>query len=536
MTVCRLLIPGFFLLGFFAGAPAGAAEPPPERVGRVSVVDGALALRPAEGEWSDSAINDPVASGMSVRTAAQARAVLSFGSERIALAAASELDLARLDAVATQLVLRRGRIGMRLSAGAAAPTGVAGADPARSIEIDIPRGGVWLLTPGEYDITAGDEHMPARIAVLDGRARFVGKGLDTVIATGSANMMSGNDPVVASLDGAAADDFDAWWRPAGRAAAGSPAPHYLSAEMAGAAALDGNSSWESVDGYGAVWFPKATPDDWAPYRYGHWRWIPPWGWSWIDDMPWGFAPSHYGRWAWIPGSDPGTERWGWVPGSRLAHPVYAPALVAFLGTAGVGLSYPDAVGPAVAWFPLAPGEAYWPSYTGEIDAIRRVNEGAVPDAAAIVPGAGGEPPAAIVTGDYQNRHFASVVPRAVFAGGRPVAPALLQLPRTRLANAPLLAGSPQIAPTPPRAVASTAGPRLAGAMQTLARILTRHGRAPAARPAVFLRPARARALGQLRHARWPSARLARPHPIAAPTSHTGHPRLRLAAAHRATAR
>ncbi len=551
MTGRRILIPCFFLLGLFASSPAQAEDPPLSRVGRVSAVDGTLALRPAGGEWTDSGVNDPVASGMSVRTAPQGRAVLRSGAETIALSAATELDLAQLDASATWLVLRRGRIGVRLAPQTAAPLvhggGVPGVAPARNIEIDIPRGGVWLLTQGDYYITAGDEHMPARIAVLDGRVRFVGKGLDTVIATGSANVLGGGDPVVASLDGAAADDFVAWWRPAGGADADQEALRYLSAEMTGTAALDGNGSWETVDGYSAVWFPKTIPDDWAPYRDGHWRWIQPWGWTWIDDMQWGFAPSHYGRWARIPGSDPGTGRWGWVPGSRVAHPVYAPALVAFLGTAGVGLSYPAAAGPAVAWFPLAPGEAYWPSYTSDLDAIRRINDGSVDDISTIGPALNGEPPADIVNGDYKNRRFASVVPRSVFTGGRPVAPSLLQLPGQRLANAPLLAGSPQIAPAPPRAatVASASGaagrfaaataPRLARAMPTLARILTRRGRATAARPAILVRPAHARgsiALALARHSRWPGAHLARPRLIAAVASRTGHLRLRLAAAHR----
>jgi hypothetical protein len=54
-----------------------------------------------------------------------------------------------------------------------------------------------------------------------------------------------------------------------------------------------------------------------------WRWVMPWGWSWVDDAAWGFAPSHYGRWASIPETDsldpsaPGPERWGWVPGDRV---------------------------------------------------------------------------------------------------------------------------------------------------------------------------------------------------------------------------
>ena len=29
-----------------------------------------------------------------------------------------------------------------------------------------------------------------------------------------------------------------------------------------------------------------------------WVWLRPWGWTWVDDAPWGFAPFHYGRWLW----------------------------------------------------------------------------------------------------------------------------------------------------------------------------------------------------------------------------------------------
>ena len=435
---------------------------------------------------------------------------------------------------------------------------------------------MWLLTPGDYDITAGDERAPARIAVLDGRARFVGKGAgtatasDTTIATGSATVLipgtpasRSSGPTPSTLDGAAADDFVAWWRPpdaagADTAAADRQAPHTLSTEITGYEALDGNGSWETVAGYGAVWFPATAPGDWAPYRYGHWRWVAPWGWTWIDDMAWGFAPSHYGRWASIPQVDPldpsdlGTVRWGWVPGAQIADPVYAPALVAFLGTAGVGLSYPDAVGPAVAWFPLAPGDIYWPGYTRDLDLIRRINQGTVADPSTIGPGINGEPPAEIVNGDYPNRRFASVVPRSVFLAGRPVAPALLRLPGQRLANAPLLPGSPQIAPPAQHAgvvapasgaaarLVARAAPGLARAMHTIAGILQRRARTAAARP-VFVRSAQARAatLALSRHSPGWNAQPARPRVNAAATagaSRTARPRLRLAAIHRTMAR
>ena len=61
--------------------------------------------------------------------------------------------------------------------------------------------------------------------------------------------------------------------------------------------LDEYGTWRVVAEYGNVWIPRSVPADWAPYRYGHWAWIDPWGWTWVDDAPWGFAPFHYGRWA-----------------------------------------------------------------------------------------------------------------------------------------------------------------------------------------------------------------------------------------------
>jgi hypothetical protein len=105
-----------------------------------------------------------------------------------------------------------------------------------------------------------------------------------------------------------------------------------------------------------VWYPRAVVADWAPYRYGHWTNLQPWGWTWVDDAPWGFAVSHYGRWGWIGG------RWGWVPGAIVSRPVWAPALVAWGG--GSGWNWNVSVGSSVSygWVPLAPAEVYVPWY------------------------------------------------------------------------------------------------------------------------------------------------------------------------------
>src|SRR4051794_16800762 len=390
-----------FLLGFNI---AEADDIAGLRIGRVSVEEGNASLRPAGAEWSDVAVNDPVTAGMALRTADKARAQIRIGADTIALAPATRIEIGRLERGVTQIALPQGRIGIHL----------ARIEPGGSVEIDLPRGGVWLLAPGDYEISAGDEKNPGRIVPLDGRAHVVAPGID--------------ETVTAKAEDKAGDEFVAWWRPPGGDKVEPEALRFVSVEMTGHDALDGNGRWEDVKGYGAVWYPEALPEDWAPYRYGHWRWLSAWGWTWIDDMPWGFAPSHYGRWAQI------DERWGWVPGPNREHPVYVPAAVAFLGTAGVGLSYPDANGPAGAWFPLAPGEAYWPSYTNDIDTIRDINAGGGGARGAIEGGAKGGPRAVIVNGDYRNRRFASVVPRPVFAGGRAVAPSLIELPGRRLEN------------------------------------------------------------------------------------------------------
>ena len=141
----------------------------------------------------------------------------------------------------------------------------------------------------------------------------------------------------------------------------------MSPEVIGYADLDTNGDWREVPNYGTVWIPSRVAPDWAPYRYGHWAWVDPWGWTWVDDAPWGFAPFHYGRWAFV------ESRWCWVPGPRADRAVYAPALVAFVGGSNFRLSISTGPTAAVAWFPLAPGEVYRPAYTASREYFTRVN-------------------------------------------------------------------------------------------------------------------------------------------------------------------
>jgi hypothetical protein len=365
LTVCLAL----------GGGPAWADDPAPSLFGRVGTVAGSVQYRPSGGEWSDALINEPVATGVGIRSARDAAAELHIAGARVAIAPSSELSVVRLDRDVFQIAVARGRVGIHLD-----PAGAA-----KIVEIDLPRGAVWLAEPGDYNIVTGEGHEP-RIEVLAGTA-LLGGGLDP-----------------SNLAAATTDSFSDGWRDEG--AGSESADSHLTSSIAGAASLAASGTWETSSQYGDVWYPKEIAADWAPYRDGVWRFLAPWGWTWVDAAPWGFAPSHYGRWAKI------DERWAWVPGRRGDDPDYSPAQVAFLGTAPFGLSCPGDTGPAIAWFPLGPSETV---------------------------GDGNDY-------NYLNRRFASAVPRAVFASGKPVLPALTDLPEQRFADAPVILGPLGIVP------------------------------------------------------------------------------------------
>jgi hypothetical protein len=300
-----------------------------------------------------------------------------------------------------QLAVPRGRIDLR----------VRQLLEGESIEIDLPGGAVWILEPGTYDIDAGGRDQPERIAVFEGSARFVGGTLDLAIKAGDAAVISGAQTLTAIVEKASPDEFAKWCRSRDYDQRRLAAPYHVSPQMTGYEALDEYGSWRTVANYGTVWYPRAVPLGWTPYRDGYWNWVEPWGWNWIDAEPWGFAPFHYGRWAFIDGL------WAWAPGDFVAAPVYAPALVGWLGDPGAILTSAVA-GAAVGWFPLAPGEAYWPSYTGDPNYIRAVNSGIVADPRNLASRPTGDPASGSLP--FANRRAATVVPQQAFAAAQPV--------------------------------------------------------------------------------------------------------------------
>ena len=439
----RLLF-NLVLLVFAAAPPALAQAPePPSRVGQISYVSGNLVFRAAgDTQWSAAGVNYPVATGGSFSTDPQARAQIQIGPTTIGMAGGTELDVTNLNDQVSQFSLPQGRINLHLRQ----------LDHGQSFEVDLPQGAVWLLQSGSYDIDAGTADQPARVAVFAGSARFVGGGADIGVNRGDAAVLTGANPVVARIEHAAPDAFVEWCAAHDYHAEGLAAAHYVSPQMTGYADLDHYGGWQGNPQYGEVWYPSQVPADWAPYRDGRWIWVQPWGWTWVDQQPWGFAPFHYGRWAYV------GDRWGWVPGSYMAQPVYAPALVAFVGAvAGIGLAAGG--GPAVGWFPLGPGETYWPSYTHNVYYIRNVNITNVKNINNIVVRSNGAPPSQVANANFANRRFATVVPQRVFASADPVAPAAMHVSPAALEKAPVVLHPPQVKPAPRPASAAAQGPQ-----------------------------------------------------------------------------
>jgi hypothetical protein len=437
----RFLAETILAMALLACTPAFAEEQPPARVGRVSFISGTLAFYgPGDSDWSAAKVNYPIAAGEWFATDPQSRAEIRIGAQTIDIAGDTQLDIADLGNRVIKAGVTQGRIDVNMRQ----------FGPDESVEIDIPRGGVWLLQRGIYDIETGAADQPTRIAVFEGSARFVGGGADLIIRAGDAVVLSGNDTVAATVERATVDDFVKWCRSRDYHQERLAAPYHVPPAMTGFEELDAYGGWDTVPDYGAVWYPKSVPADWAPYRDGHWVWVEPWGWNWVDAEPWGFAPFHYGRWARI------DERWGWVPGNFVPQPVYAPALVAFIEDPGIGPSAPLETGPAVGWFPLAPGEVYWPNYTRDPVYIRNVNIAnvSVTNITEIKTIATArrtdDPPPQVANQQFANRGAATVVPARIFADSGRVAPAALAVPPQALQRAPVSLRPPQLTPTAAR--------------------------------------------------------------------------------------
>jgi hypothetical protein len=428
---------------------AQAQSEPPGRVGRLAFTGGTVSFHDNEQSgWTPAVVNTPLSTGDSLWTEPNARSEISLAGTRIRMAGATQLDMLAVDDTQTRLQVDQGRIDIKTQA----------MDASQPYQITTPRGTISLLQQGDYYVEAGSTADPTRLGVRSGAAQIQSlNGQVLAVRAGEVGELSGDAgaPQLRTIH-TAPPALPASWADRDRQVVYDQPPQYLSSGVTGYEDLNSYGTWINDGSYGEVWVPRAVPSGWAPYRTGHWAYVQPWGWTWIDEQPWGFAPYHYGRWANSGG------RWMWVPPQREARPVYAPALVAFVGGLELAATLSRQSSAPVGWFPLGPREVYVPSYTTNRDYYQRINRPAqVQDQALNDHWQRAERREPIAAGQNQqhgalmNQRFATVVPATAFVRSQPVMRAALQVAPDRIATAPV---APVAAPPAPTASVAVAAP------------------------------------------------------------------------------
>jgi hypothetical protein len=338
LLICLLCLAGV--------ATAEEVADPPGRVARLSYTEGEVSLAPAgTEEWAEAVLNRPLTNGDRVWVDKGGRAELQVGSATVHLDENTGVSIVDLDDDVLHLDVTEGSANIRL---------LRRSDSER-IEIDTPNSVVEVLHPGEYRIEvsgAGDQTI---VRTRNGGAEVNAGSKTWRVDTSEEGVFDGVNEISARIEPLGPRTaFEDWANDRNRISENPVSTRYVSNEVVGYEDLDRHGYWVNEPSYGYVWQPTYVVSGWAPYRYGRWVWVSPWGWSWVDNSPWGFAPFHYGRWAYV------RHRWCWVPGPRHIRPVYAPALVAWAGSPGVSVSV--GFGSGVGWFPLGPREVYVPGY------------------------------------------------------------------------------------------------------------------------------------------------------------------------------
>jgi len=377
--------------------------------------------------------NRPLTTGDNLWADKDSRAELQTGSTSIRMDSETSITFLNLDDRNTQIKLSQGSIILR----------VRHVDDDDDFEVDTPNLAFQIQRTGEYRITVTADGNETDTTVWHGRSEATGGGASYVVIAGQRARFTGGDQLDHEIDQIPRrDDFDEWSDNRDQRQDHSESSNYISPEMTGAEDLDEYGHWHYAADYGPVWTPTAIAPGWAPYRYGHWVWVAPWGWTWVEDEPWGFAPFHYGRWAFV------EDSWCWVPGPVYVRPVYAPALVAFVG--GGGFAMGVGVGEGVAWFPLAPREVYVPWYRTSRGYVNNVN---VTNTRVNVTQVTNVYNTTIINNNttnitrvnYVNQHITNgvtAVHRDTFVNARPVAANVVRVDPKQIAEAPVTRAIP----------------------------------------------------------------------------------------------
>jgi hypothetical protein len=347
-------------VAFVAGSARADADPP-SRVARLNYLSGEVSVQPGGvNDWVAAVMNRPLTTADRVWTDKNAKAELGLGGAAIRLNAETSMTLTNVSDQMVQVELDQGTVDLHIRH----------MYDGETYEFDTPNLAFTILKNGDYRFDVDPNAGTTYITVWNGEGEATGQGPGVKLHRGQQASFSNGTSLQNQIYPAPdRDGFDDWCQVRTQREDHADSYRYVSPDMEGAADLDQYGAWQPTPTYGAVWVPAVAPG-WAPYHYGHWVWVAPWGWTWVDDAPWGYAPAHYGRWVFYNGF------WGWSPGPpvvAVVRPVYAPALVAFVGGPHFGVSVSFGGGGAVGWFPLGWGEPYVPAYAVSRNYFQQVN-------------------------------------------------------------------------------------------------------------------------------------------------------------------
>ncbi|MGA2696908.1 MAG: DUF6600 domain-containing protein [Terriglobales bacterium] len=446
------------------GQPQGDTNVPGRAVD-LHYVSGQVSIQPAGvNDWVEGAVNRPLTTADKVWADKDSRAELHLGTGVIRIGAETSMTLTNVSDQTVQIELDQGALNLN----------VRKLYDGEVYEVDTQNLAFTVDKPGNYRFDMDPNAGTTKVTVWKGEGEATAQGPAAKLTDGQeATFSNGQSLDHKTAAVAAPDGFDDWARSRDEHEAKSASAKYVPQDVSGASDLDDYGKWHDLPGYGPVWAPAVAPG-WAPYRYGHWAWIAPWGWTWVDAAPWGYGPAHYGRWVFVGGS------WGWSPGPFYGRPVYAPALVGWVGGPGwgVGVSFGVGfgVGGGVGWFPLGYREPYYPVYGGRtvvnnvnvtnVTNVYNTNNGTINNTntgsgtvntGTARPGTVGSTNAGTV--NYANRNVPgamTAVPTSTLTSSSPVDKSAVSVPPSEAAKAPMQSAAP-VTPTRSSVLGSNAG-------------------------------------------------------------------------------
>ncbi|QDP72739.1 hypothetical protein FOG18_09305 [Legionella israelensis] len=342
---CKINVNYWFIFPVALIAINIAKADPASKVARLSYIENIVSFLPGgEKKWVKASVNRPLIPGDSLWVDKNSRAELQLGSATVRLNGLTNTKILNLNNKINQFQLTQGTLLLT----------VYRSKPEQKYEIDTPNLALTLSRKGLYRVDV-DKNSTV-VSIRKGEANVYAKNSALKLREGLSCRFTGTNlkdyqcKAIGPMD-----EFDRWSLKRDQRIEKASSTKHVSSAVIGYEDLEFYGKWKSVKKHGYVWIPDDVEEDWVPYRTGHWVWIQQWGWTWVDEQPWGFAPFHYGRWTYI------EKRWAWVPGPVDVEPLYAPALVAFVGGRNFQLEVTTGT-VGIAWFPLGPGDIYIPPY------------------------------------------------------------------------------------------------------------------------------------------------------------------------------